>query len=492
MAVTYLPNVKQGNNVTIDCLHQALAHQLKQEGWIPSTLYVQLDNTTRQCKSRYLLGFCAYLVHLGVVKDVVVSFLPVGHTHEDIDQLFSRISVYLQQHDARSRLALEEAVHAAYHAAIHRSVGLKDQAHRVAAVLHRDRASNLSDFLDPHIAKLTNVGSQNDLFTHRQQFHLFRRPCRSTTDQDLRDKVGFEVHVETRTNAMGDWAKADFSGMGLNEASTPMFNYDDEDTIEFLLRDDPFLDVPAAQPVMKASHINDEAKRLKDRAKLDKMVRLTIENRGGFSARDIEDLDECLELLGSDAPLLFDWDTTLYTAAMANRQGFDDLHLTAQERNFQDKIKQGYKVNTFALFKAPIDDDAGVYLGKIMELVPERNSVMVKYCEAHKDTLSKEAKQRKYVFRMPGKGKSQRSTWDEADIDSLQMHGVELKKNNARVLEFSTAGAKPVQYWIEMMKKTREKVMLEAAAAKAGDRYEDDEEEDDLGGSEGEQDDEDE
>ena len=37
---------------------------------------------------------------LGVFDDVEVSFLPKGHTHEDIDQSFSRTSSRLRTHDA--------------------------------------------------------------------------------------------------------------------------------------------------------------------------------------------------------------------------------------------------------------------------------------------------------------------------------------------------------------------------------------------------------
>jgi hypothetical protein len=87
MAVTYLPNVRQGTNVTLDCLHLLLVWILFGGGKVPGRLLLQLDNTSKQCKSRYLLGFLGYLVHIGVFEEVVVSFLPVGHTHEDIDQV---------------------------------------------------------------------------------------------------------------------------------------------------------------------------------------------------------------------------------------------------------------------------------------------------------------------------------------------------------------------------------------------------------------------
>ena len=39
---------------------------------------------------RFVLGFMSLLVELKVFKKVKISFLMVGHTHEDVDQVFSR------------------------------------------------------------------------------------------------------------------------------------------------------------------------------------------------------------------------------------------------------------------------------------------------------------------------------------------------------------------------------------------------------------------
>eukprot|EP00965_Chrysotila_dentata_P189358 6173276-Pleurochrysis_carterae.AAC.4 len=53
----------------------------------------QLDNASDN-KSRWVLGFFAWLVKLGWVKEVRISMMMVGHTHEDIDALFRRIAEY--------------------------------------------------------------------------------------------------------------------------------------------------------------------------------------------------------------------------------------------------------------------------------------------------------------------------------------------------------------------------------------------------------------
>ena len=83
---TYLKNVKHGRNVVIECLHQVLMDYKNNRGYIPPVIFVQLDNTCKQNKNKYMLGYyyLACLVAWGVCRQVILSFLPVGHTHEDI------------------------------------------------------------------------------------------------------------------------------------------------------------------------------------------------------------------------------------------------------------------------------------------------------------------------------------------------------------------------------------------------------------------------
>ena len=57
----------------------------------PRTLFLQADNCYRENKNRYMLAFCSLLVYLGVFDSVQFSLLPPGHTHEDIDQMFSTL-----------------------------------------------------------------------------------------------------------------------------------------------------------------------------------------------------------------------------------------------------------------------------------------------------------------------------------------------------------------------------------------------------------------
>jgi hypothetical protein len=90
-----------GTNYTIECLARTLKKEelyRRKNGmrW-PHTLYLQMDNTSKDNKNSYMFAYLTYLVQSGVFKAVEVNFLPVGHTHEDIDQLFSVLTRRLRQ-----------------------------------------------------------------------------------------------------------------------------------------------------------------------------------------------------------------------------------------------------------------------------------------------------------------------------------------------------------------------------------------------------------
>jgi hypothetical protein len=105
---------KQGTNVVVEILIRSLK-EMKAAGLnIPKKIFLQLDNTCKQNKNKFLMGILGYLVLVGVADKFIVSFLPVGHTHEDIDQLFSRLVIALMCRDARSVQELMEIIQSAY------------------------------------------------------------------------------------------------------------------------------------------------------------------------------------------------------------------------------------------------------------------------------------------------------------------------------------------------------------------------------------------
>ena len=90
------------------------AHLLK-NGSLPDVLYLQLDNASSSNKNRFVLFFCGLLVAWKLVRKVKVSFLPVGHTHEDIDQMFSRFASALRRNDVMSWQHMAEIFKGAFH-----------------------------------------------------------------------------------------------------------------------------------------------------------------------------------------------------------------------------------------------------------------------------------------------------------------------------------------------------------------------------------------
>ncbi|KAK3734356.1 hypothetical protein QZH41_016659, partial [Actinostola sp. cb2023] len=74
-------------NLTINIL----LLELTSMDYLPDVLYLQLDNCWRENKNQFVLNFLAILVKLDIFLKVKVNFLMVGHTHEDVDQMFNRL-----------------------------------------------------------------------------------------------------------------------------------------------------------------------------------------------------------------------------------------------------------------------------------------------------------------------------------------------------------------------------------------------------------------
>ena len=63
---------------------------------LPKKLFLQLDNSAKDNKNRYVMAFCSLLTAKRVFKEITIGFLIVGHTHEDIDAHFSYLSKLLK------------------------------------------------------------------------------------------------------------------------------------------------------------------------------------------------------------------------------------------------------------------------------------------------------------------------------------------------------------------------------------------------------------
>jgi hypothetical protein len=83
-------NVQNGVNLSVHCLFLALEREKHLRGRIPDILYYQIDGGSENTGQK-VIALAELIVARGLVKKVVLTRLPVGHTHEDIDSKFALI-----------------------------------------------------------------------------------------------------------------------------------------------------------------------------------------------------------------------------------------------------------------------------------------------------------------------------------------------------------------------------------------------------------------
>jgi hypothetical protein len=103
-------------NVTIEVLQRVLTDLSDESGGpLPKKLCLQMDNCVRENKNQALFAYLGWLVQRKVFASIEVSFLPVGHTHEDIDQVWSRTSIQMKVNNVCCEEELFAVIKAAFH-----------------------------------------------------------------------------------------------------------------------------------------------------------------------------------------------------------------------------------------------------------------------------------------------------------------------------------------------------------------------------------------
>lgn len=75
--------------MVLSVLFTHIKHRATRMQHQPPTLYLQADNCYAENKNQFMLAFLSMLVLRGVFREIYLYFLPSGHTHEDVDQMFS-------------------------------------------------------------------------------------------------------------------------------------------------------------------------------------------------------------------------------------------------------------------------------------------------------------------------------------------------------------------------------------------------------------------
>jgi hypothetical protein len=82
-------NVRHDRNLAIHTMLLQIEARFNEYGKLPPNLFVQIDGGPENCNETFL-AVCSLLVHrrVGGLQSLILSRLPPGHTHEDIDSKF--------------------------------------------------------------------------------------------------------------------------------------------------------------------------------------------------------------------------------------------------------------------------------------------------------------------------------------------------------------------------------------------------------------------
>jgi hypothetical protein len=91
------PTLRNDSNLIITILQRIWEEWRNKPCGLPPKFYFQLDNTCRENKNNLLFTYLHMLLKKKVFQKIKVGFLLVGHTHDNIDQMFSRFSTRLSK-----------------------------------------------------------------------------------------------------------------------------------------------------------------------------------------------------------------------------------------------------------------------------------------------------------------------------------------------------------------------------------------------------------
>lgn len=147
-------NVPKGADLTIYCFLASL------EKWrlnhpqrlFPEEIYIQVDGGSENA-NQYLLAMLELLVVKRMVRKIVYSRLPTGHTHEDIDATFAHLWRWMRQRTVETVDQFKEGVEEMF-----KSTELKAQVHDVYVIPDYKRFfENDGGSIDPKLQGYTRL-----------------------------------------------------------------------------------------------------------------------------------------------------------------------------------------------------------------------------------------------------------------------------------------------------------------------------------------------
>ena len=87
----------QDSNKTITQLQMIFEFTQNELGRLPRKFLLQTDNCRRDLKNQYVLTYLYLLVDMGIFEEVLMSNMPPGHTHNNVDQMFGVFASHLKK-----------------------------------------------------------------------------------------------------------------------------------------------------------------------------------------------------------------------------------------------------------------------------------------------------------------------------------------------------------------------------------------------------------
>ena len=82
-------DLKKDSTTSTECTARTLSDMYNDVGCLPLRLEVQHDGTYREAKNRFYLSFLLMLTALQVFRTTSVSFLRPGHSHSEVESVWT-------------------------------------------------------------------------------------------------------------------------------------------------------------------------------------------------------------------------------------------------------------------------------------------------------------------------------------------------------------------------------------------------------------------
>ena len=170
-------NVGKGANAVISMLHHFFLHH----GVGETTAHLHADNCSGQNKNRYMMSYLMWRVLTGLHKEIIISFLPVGHTKFAPDWCFGLFKQRYRRTKINTLDDIATAVDSSSVVNVPQLVGTLDGQCFVPTY-------NWSDYFDHHTVKTALKGIKSNhhfRFTHSSPGVVFVKKASGDEEKEI-------------------------------------------------------------------------------------------------------------------------------------------------------------------------------------------------------------------------------------------------------------------------------------------------------------------